>query len=199
MAPVKISEKPLSYIFSIVTDNLGSIMFSLTDIEDKLLRPRTAQIVFLLMVALLTYELLSGVVQYYGIHADLKKKPISSTQASAKKTQQASIQKKLSISIFGEYIPKTLVDIDVKPSGLDLSIAGIVFSSDPKKSMVIINAPGNQTQTFSIGDIVPGGAKIKQITPDGVVLKRDGELESLSLPKDELIFESEPEPLKQEQ
>ncbi|MGV3740597.1 MAG: type II secretion system protein N [Gammaproteobacteria bacterium] len=174
-------------------------MFSLTDIEDKLLRPSTAQIVFLLMAVLLAYQLLSGVVQYYSIHSDLKKTLVISRQAPVKKSQQASMQKQLSIAIFGEYIPKTLVDINVKPSGLDLSIAGIVFSSDPSKSMVIINAPGNQTQTFSIGDTVPGGAKIKQITPDGVVLKRDGELESLSLPKDELIFESEPEPLKQEQ
>lgn len=185
--------------FSIVAYLIGSKLFTLTDIEEKLLRPSTAHLVFLLMAVLLTYQLLSGIVQYYRIHSDLKQKPISSTKAPNKNTQQSSMQKNLSAPIFGEYIPKTLVDIDVKPSGLDLSIAGILFSSDSKKSMVIINSPGNQSQTFSIGDTVPGGAKIKQITPDGVVLKRDGELESLSLPKDELVFEPEPQPLQQEQ
>lgn len=173
-------------------------MFSLTDIEDKLLRPNTAQIIFLGMALLLGYELLSGLIQYYHMHDAFKPKSFVSTKVPAKNVKKASMQKNLSIPIFGEYIPKTLVDLDVKPSGLDLSIAGIVFSPNAKKSMVIINLPGNQVQTFSVGDTVPGGAKIKQITPDGVVLTRDGELESLSLPKDELLFESLPEPLQQE-
>lgn len=173
-------------------------MFTLTDLEDKLLRPMTAQMIFVGMTVLLSYQLLSGAVQYYQFNSDLKKLPLQPAQQKSKKNQQSSIQKMLRLPLFGEYIPKALVDLDVKPSGSDLVLEGIVFSPDTKNSLVIISAPGNQTQTFSTGSIVPGGAKIKQITPDGVVLKRDGELESLSLPKNELNFESLPEPLKQD-
>lgn len=170
-------------------------MISLTEIEDRLLRPNTAQIVFIMVSLLLIYQLLSGVIQYYQIRKDLKKLPSQWVTHPTKRNPQSMTQKTLNAPIFGEYIPKALVDLDVKPSGLNLSIVGIVFSTDSKRSLVIIAAPGNQTQTFSIGDVVPGGARIKQITPDGIVLKRDGELESLSLPKDELNFDPPPEPL----
>ncbi|MEI6094547.1 MAG: type II secretion system protein N [Gammaproteobacteria bacterium] len=174
-------------------------MFSLTDIEDKLLRPSTAQIFFVMMAVLLSYELLSGAVRYYRINVELKEFYLHSTQPKSTGKKQSLIEKTLNIPIFGEYIPKALVDLDVKPSGLDLILVGIVFSPDSKKSMAIISVPGNQSQTFSTGDLIPGGAKIKQITPDGVVLKREGELESLSLPKNELNFEPLPKPLMQKQ
>ena len=170
-------------------------MLSLTDIEDKLLRPNTAQGLFWLMIALLSYELVSGASQYYWIRSDLKKLPLHPVQ-HAKTMQQSSAQQALKIPVFGEYIPKALVDLDVKPSGLDLSLVGIVFSRDAKHSMAIISSPEHPAKPYSTGDLVPGGAKIKQITPDGVVLEREGELESLSLPKNELMFESIPEPLQ---
>lgn len=171
-------------------------MLSITDIEDKLLRPMTAQMIFLLVAVMMGYELISGAITYYRVHSDLN---IVSVHPEVRRTSvktQSTMQKNLRVPVFGEYIPKALVDLDVKPSGLDLSLVGIVFSPNRKESQVIINSPGNPTQTFSTGDLVPGGAKIKQITPDGVVLEHDGELESLSLPKNELIFEPVPEPLK---
>lgn len=174
-------------------------MFSLTDLEDRLLRPTTAHLIFVMVALLLGYELLSGAVRYFKINAELKKRPSQSTASHEPVKKQSLIEKTLHIPIFGEYIPKALVDLDVKPSGLDLQLIGIVYSTDTKKSQAIISAPGSQSQTFSTGDMVPGGAKIKQITPDGVVLKREGELESLSLPKEELIFEPLPTPLKQQQ
>jgi general secretion pathway protein C len=172
-------------------------MFSLTDLEDKLLRPMTAHMVFVMVALLLSYELVSGAVRYFRINSELKKTPLQSASSHTKVVKPSLMEKNLRIPIFGEYIPKALVDLDVKPSGLDLQLVGIVYSPDTKKSQAIISAPGSQSQTFSTGDLVPGGAKIKQITPDGVVLKREGELESLSLPKDELIFEPLPKPLKQ--
>ncbi len=171
-------------------------MFSLTDLEDKLLRPIAAQIIFFLMAALLSYELLSDAVQYYRIHVALKKQ-VSIPAHPHKSNKPSTMQKTLSIPIFGDYLPKALVDLNVKPSGLDLFLVGIVFSPNTQESQAIISVPGSSTQTFSVGNSVPGGAKIKQITPDGVLLEHEGELESLSLPKNALIFESLPVPLKQ--
>ena len=100
-------------------------MFSLTDIEDKLLRPSTAQIFFVMMAVLLSYELLSGAVRYYRINVELKEFYLHSTQPKSTGKKQSLIEKTLNIPIFGEYIPKALVDLDVKPSGLDLILVGI--------------------------------------------------------------------------
>lgn len=172
-------------------------MFSITDIEDRLLRPFSAQMVFLLIAALLGYELLSDAIQYYQIRTGLNKQPLQQVRHSQTPNKQSTMQKSLRIPVFGDYIPKALVDIDVKPSGLNLILVGIIFSPNTQASQAIIAVPGNQTHIFSVGNSVPGGAKIKQITPDGVVLENEGELESLSLPKNELIFEPLPEPLKQ--
>ncbi len=172
-------------------------MFSLTDLEDKLLRPISAQIIFLLMAMLLSYEWISDAVQYYRIHVVLKKQSFQPVVHLHKANKQSTMQKTLSIPIFGDYIPKALVDLDVKPSGLNLLLVGVVYSPNTQESQAIISIPGSQTQTFSIGNSVPGGAKIKQITPDGVLLEHEGELESLSLPRNELTFKPPSEPLDQ--
>lgn len=50
-------------------------MFSLTDLEDKLLRPMTAHMVFVMVALLLSYELVSGAVRYFRINSELKKTP----------------------------------------------------------------------------------------------------------------------------
>ena len=51
---------------------------------------------------------------------------------------------------------------------------------------------------FRVGDTIPGDAVIKRIMPDGVLLMREGVMESLSLPKNELIFEPPPKPMGEE-
>ncbi len=168
-------------------------MFSVADIEDKLLRPIAAQIIFLLVAALLGYELISGIVTYYHLHSELKL-PVQSAQRQPV-TKRSTIAQSLNTQIFGEYMPKELVDANVKPSGLNLSLVGILFSIKNNESNAIINVSEGNSRLFSVGDAVPGGAKIKQITPDGVILEREGELESLSLPKNELTFEPLPKPL----
>lgn len=173
-------------------------MFSLSDLEDKLLRPNVAQIIFLLMALLLSYEWISDAVLYYHLHAHMKPTPTPPAAHRPTSHKQSGLQKTLNLPIFGDYVPKALVDVDVKPSGLDLLLVGIVFSANHQESQAIISVPGGPTQNFSVGDSVPGGAKIKQITPDGVLLEHAGELESLSLPKNELTFEPLPEPLSQE-
>ncbi|MCR9192646.1 MAG: general secretion pathway protein GspC [Gammaproteobacteria bacterium] len=172
-------------------------MFSITDMEDKFLRPITAQMIFLLAALLLGYEVLSGAFSYYRIHLELKQSTQSQSKPTMSKKSEA-IQKTLGAQIFGDYTPKNLVDLDMKPSGLNLTLVGVVFSPQPQESQAIIKLPNGNARTFSLGDQVSGGAKIKQITPDGVVLERDGELESLSLPKNALTFEPLPKPLKED-
>ena len=55
------------------------------------------------------------------------------------------------------------------------------------------------TSTFyKIGDKIPGGAIIKRIMAGGVLAERNGALESLSLPKNDLTFEPVAKPLQEE-
>ncbi|ASQ45562.1 type II secretion system protein N [Legionella clemsonensis] len=102
------------------------------------------------------------------------------------------------VPLFGEYVPANLADADIKESMLDAEIVGIMYDSKEEYSQVIIKTGGGQEKVYSIGDSLPGGAIIKRISPDGIVVLHNGALESLSLPKNELIFEAPAKPLIEE-
>lgn len=97
--------------------------------------------------------------------------------------------------LFGHYIPTNLNDASVKESVLNIEVVGILFSSNNADSQVILQSGGGKEQTFRVGDTLTGGAVIKRITPEGMLIERVGVLESISLPKNELIFEAQPKPL----
>lgn len=96
---------------------------------------------------------------------------------------------------FGDYIPTNIHDAGVKESVLNVEVVGILFSDQDADSQVIIQSAGGHEHTFRMGDTLPGGAVIKRITPQGMLIERMGALESISLPKNELIFEAQPRPL----
>ena len=108
---------------------------------------------------------------------------------------QNSLHAGLNTAFFGDYVPNNLNDSDVKQSMLDLKLVGIMFAESEEASHVIIHTAGGREQTFNVGDSLPGGSVIKRITPDGVLIGRNGVLESLSLPKNALIFEPPSKPL----
>ena len=70
-----------------------------------------------------------------------------------------------------------------------------MFSTGDTASHVIIRVAGHPEQPFGVGDILPGGAIIKRISSDGVLIEHNGILESLSLPNNALTFEPPIEPL----
>ncbi|MBA3536247.1 MAG: general secretion pathway protein GspC [Tatlockia sp.] len=98
-------------------------------------------------------------------------------------------------AVFGDYVPANLSEADIKQSTLNVQVVGIMFAAKENESQVILRVGGGKEDYFVVGDILPGGAIIKRISPEGVVVLHDGALESLSLPKNELIFEVPAKPL----
>ncbi len=83
----------------------------------------------------------------------------------------------------------------LKRSMLNLTIVGIIFDKHNKKSYAIIRMASGEEKTFHVGDKLTEDVLIKRITVDGILINRNGMLESLSLPKENLIFEAFPKPL----
>lgn len=104
----------------------------------------------------------------------------------------------LNSSFFGVYVPNDLNEDNVKKSMLDVTLVGILLADKVDDSQVIIRSHGGDEKTYKIGDAIPGGALIKRIMAGGVLVERNGALESLSLPKNDLTFEPVAEPLKEE-
>ncbi len=67
---------------------------------------------------------------------------------------------------------------------LDLQLRGIASGtqSDQEGHAIIVDGGGRQW-VYKVGDEVPGGAVVKAITPQQVVLERNGQNEALSLPQ----------------
>lgn len=127
--------------------------------------------------------------------------PLNS-QAVEKNTEMPVIAKESSFdailhsSLFGVYVSNNLST--VKKSMLNVTLVGILFANKINDSQVIIRSADGEENTYKLGDTIPGGAVIKRIMSSGVLVERNGNLESLSLPKNELIFEPVAKPLEGE-
>jgi general secretion pathway protein C len=98
------------------------------------------------------------------------------------------------LPLFGEYTPD-ISDADIKPSTLDVEIVGIMYSTNEESSLVLLRTAGGDEQAYGIGDELAGGAVIKQINRNGIVVLYNGSLESLSFSENELFFEEPAKPL----
>lgn len=65
---------------------------------------------------------------------------------------------------------------------LALTLHGIVAGKNVKDSRALIVANGDE-EPYAVGAALPGGAVIRAIFPDRVLLERDGRVEALRLPK----------------
>ncbi|MBA2711379.1 MAG: general secretion pathway protein GspC [Tatlockia sp.] len=98
-------------------------------------------------------------------------------------------------ALFGDYLPVNLSDAVIKQSSLDIQVVGIMFAAKESESQVVLRVGGGKENYYVLGDTLPGGAIIKRISSEGVVVLHNGALESLSLPKNELIFDEPAKPL----
>lgn len=70
---------------------------------------------------------------------------------------------------------------------LNLVLRGVMAASRPgEDSGAIIGAPNGVESFYTVGARLPGGATLKEVYPDRVVLERSGRLETLRLPKEPL-------------
>lgn len=101
-------------------------------------------------------------------------------------------------ALFGVYVPNDLNSDNVKKSMLNIALVGILLGNTSESSQVIIRLADGEEKNFKVNDKIPGGALIKKIMADGILVEHNGSLESVSLPKSELIFEPVAKPLKNE-
>lgn len=104
----------------------------------------------------------------------------------------------LNAPLFGVYVPNDLNENNVKKSVLNVTIAGILLGDKPENSQVIVRSESGEEKSYKMGDTLPGDAVIERIMATGILVKRNGALESLSFPKNDLIFEPVAKPLKEE-
>ncbi|HXY77072.1 MAG TPA: type II secretion system protein GspC [Steroidobacteraceae bacterium] len=68
-------------------------------------------------------------------------------------------------------------------TNMPLVLTGIIAGNDPQNGLAILGPSAQSAKVYAVGDSVPGGAKLYSVYTDRVVIDRDGQLESLALPR----------------
>lgn len=77
------------------------------------------------------------------------------------------------------------VPVDAPDTSLQLTLSGVLASDDPKEARAIVADARREEKHYALGDPLPGGAKLREIHPDRIILERAGRFETLRLPKDD--------------
>ncbi|MBA2656116.1 MAG: general secretion pathway protein GspC [Tatlockia sp.] len=149
-----------------------------------------ALIIFILTFIAFVWEIVSGL--YFTIPVQSIKKPELVSKVQEPVHANSPLFK---IAMFGDYVPVNLSEADIKQSMLDVQVLGILFAKEENQSQVILRVGGGKEETYTVGDSLAGGAIIKRISAEGILVLHNGALESLSLPKNELIFDQPAKPL----
>lgn len=72
---------------------------------------------------------------------------------------------------------------DVRPSNIPLVLTGTIAGNDPQNGLAILGQTAQTAKVYAVGDNVPGGAKLHSVYSDRVVIDRNGQLESVALPR----------------
>ena len=112
-------------------------------------------------------------------------------QSSMPKGNQPQASKIARWNLFGKYeVPrvepvKPVQQVETAPdTKLNLKLRGVFASPNPKFSRAIIADAKSNEDSYSIDAPLPGGAILRQIFSDKVILEHNGKLETLRLPAD---------------
>jgi len=115
---------------------------------------------------------------------------LTSRGSAGAPSSQIRLNSVVSLHLFGEaqQIETAASDapIDAPKTNLKLVLRGVFSHSDPDKAMAIIADAAGKEKLYRKDGQVPGGATVHTIYFDRVILQRNGQFETLFLPRDEL-------------
>ena len=159
------------------------------DLKSFIHKPFTFKMISIALAVLILFQVLKDLWIIYQIYQD--EVPKVNSQAIVNQSNQK--EPKVSYRLFGEYVPTDLDSANLQKSMLSLTVVGVIYSPNEENSQVFIESETGSGKVYRVGDRLPGGGIIKRITPYGAVIRRNGALESLSLPKDELMLLPQPD------
>ena len=77
---------------------------------------------------------------------------------------------------------------------LQLVLTGTIAGNDPQNGLAILGQSAQTAKVYAVGDNVPGGAKLHSVYSDRVIIDRNGQLESLALPRQPSAGHPRPRP-----
>lgn len=118
--------------------------------------------------------------------------PAAGTVASAPAQTPDRGREVARLHLFGEAAqggPAAVEEVprDAPDTRLRLTLRGLFAARDPEQALAIVAEPGGEEEVYRIGDPLPGGAELREIHADRIILSRAGRYETLRLPQEEGI------------
>jgi general secretion pathway protein C len=85
--------------------------------------------------------------------------------------------------LFGAALASRENGANAPQTSMPLVLTGIIAGNDPQNGLAILGPTAQTAKVFAVGDNLPGGAKLHAVYTDRVVIDRNGQLESLVLPR----------------
>ena len=143
--------------------------------------------VFILLIILITQTFAELT---WEIFTPAEKSSSYTVNSSAVRVNSAAVNSSLkdvgSYHLFGDAKKQVVVQqkvIDAPETRLRLDLKGVFASSNAKEALAIISSSKGKDKTYHIGDKITGGALLHAVYADRIILKRNGKLETLRLPK----------------
>lgn len=141
----------------------------------------------LIALAILLASIGVTALQLYPIYLEATEldTPLSSTQKSIKPSPQADPAKNRNIasfSMFGDFnaVVETKPNIEELPkTSLRLTLTGVSATENQDNARALIEGPDRSTESYRVGDTLPGNANLHSVHKDRVILSRSGKLETL--------------------
>ncbi|MEO8306861.1 MAG: type II secretion system protein GspC [Pseudomonadota bacterium] len=136
-------------------------------------------------------RLIAGVlIVLIGVRAALFVADLAGTPASTAAPAGPSLMQTRSIVDLPSILRSNLFGQAAAPAGADapvtsmaLILAGTIADIDEKRGYAILGKSATEMKGYSVGETVPGGARLHAVLVDRVLLDRGGTIESLLLPK----------------
>ena len=111
-------------------------------------------------------------------------------------SQQIDEQRLARLHLFGvaDKVPlvkkQVKAPVDAPETRLKLTLRGLFASSDKQSARAIVADPRGKEEIYSVGDPLPGSAKLSEVFPDRIILERGGNFETLRLPRESIDVSS---------
>ncbi len=113
--------------------------------------------------------------------------PIEASTTTSARPKGVDVQQIVNAKLFGTAQSAAPVAGPAPETQLNLVLSAVFASADPDKGLAIIGESAQQTKVYSVGDSIRSGTRLHAVYPDRVILDRGGALETLALPKRNLV------------
>jgi general secretion pathway protein C len=136
----------------------------------------------LLLILLIAASLARVVWLLYPLPQSRFDLPAASAMPSrASNLPKLNVEQIAAANLFGQRQATAEAPLDAPDTALNLVLKGILSYGDETSSRALIADASGKEKPYSVGDDIPGGAILKAIHADRVILERNGRFETLRL------------------